>query len=77
MANDNEERAPGGARRSEDEVGVAVDKAGRDPASPAVDPFDGIGIRRKIGLRTRINDAAAARGDHALFDLAEIGTVGP
>ena len=37
----------------------------------------GIGIHRKIGRRARKDDPAAACGDHAALDLAEIGTIGP
>ena len=38
-----------GAVTAIDEMGVAVDEAGRDPAPRAVDPFGCIGICRKIG----------------------------
>ena len=59
-----------------DEMGVAIDQAGRDPAAFAIDPLDRVRIRRKIRLRAGIDNAAIARRDHAMLDLAEIGTVG-
>ncbi|MGY4349920.1 hypothetical protein ACVWXM_006413 [Bradyrhizobium sp. GM7.3] len=66
-----------GAVAAIDQMGVTIDETGRDPTPSAIDPVGCIGARRKIGLRTRISDTTAARGDHAVLDLTEIGTVGP
>ncbi|MGY4430125.1 hypothetical protein ACVWWO_002602 [Bradyrhizobium sp. F1.13.1] len=66
-----------GAVAAIDQMGVTIDETGRDPAPSAIDPFGCIGIRRKISLRTCIDDMAGARGDHAMLDLTKIGAVGP
>ena len=70
----------GGARQAQlelvravaavDDVGVAVDQAGRDPAAVAVDHVgrgEGGGLRFRAG----IDDGAVARGDQPLLDDAE------
>ncbi|MGY4364558.1 hypothetical protein ACVW1A_000623 [Bradyrhizobium sp. LB1.3] len=66
-----------GAVAAIDQMGVAIHKAGRDPAPFAIDPVAGLGIRRKIGPRTCIDDTAVAHRNHAVLDLTEIGTIGP
>lgn len=53
-----------------DDVGVAIDQAGRDPAAGAVHD---LGRREsgRLGLRAGIDDVAAATGDQAPVDEAE------
>lgn len=60
-----------------DEMRVAIDRARRDPAALAVRSLDRVGINRKVRRRACIDDMAAARGDHAMLDLAEVGPIGP
>ena len=63
-----------GAVAGMDEMGVAVDQAGRDPAAVAVDDLGAGGSGRgKLGFRAGIDDPAAARGDRAVLDDAEAG----
>ncbi len=69
----------GGARESQlefvrpiapvDEVGVAIDEGGRDPAAFAIDdPRRGARGGRKLILRANEDDSSVARGDRAGFD---------
>ncbi len=54
-----------------DEVGVAVDERGRDPAAFAIDePLSGM-RRRKLVLWASENDTSVARDDRAGFDDSE------
>ncbi len=63
-----------GAVAGMDEMGVAVDQAGRDPAAFAIDDLGA--CRRGSGefvFRTGIGDPAVARGERAALDDAEAG----
>ena len=64
-----------GAVAGINEMGVAIDEPGRDPAPFAIRALDGLesgGARR----RARIDDAALAFGDEAVLDRAEARFVG-
>ena len=58
-----------------DEMGVAIDQAGCDPASRAI---DGLGCLKggRLIARPGIDDAAVTGGDHAVLDRA-IGGIDP
>ena len=61
-----------GAVAGIDEMGVAVDQAGRDPAAFAIDGLGALRERcRQLGLRAGIDDPPVARGDRAVLDDAE------
>jgi hypothetical protein len=56
---------------------MAVDQAGRDPAAFAIDHLRLIPeFARKLGLRSRIGNAAVPRGDSARLHDAETGWPG-
>ena len=56
-----------------DEMGMAVDQAGRDPAALAVDRPGVVRRRGRVRFGTCENDAAAAGDDRAALDDAEAG----
>jgi hypothetical protein len=58
-----------GAVAAEDEMGVRIDQARRDPAAFAVDGFDGLEGGR-VGGGSGIGDAAADAGHDAVLDDA-------
>ncbi len=59
-----------GAVAAENEMGVAVDQAGGDPAALAVDGLVGLEARR-VGGAAGEDDAPVAGGDDAVLDNAE------
>ncbi len=58
-----------------DEVGVAVDQAGRDPAAFEIDALGGF-KRGLLGLRTDPGNAAILGGDGTAFDAADAAARG-
>ena len=63
-----------GAVAGMDQMRVAVDQAGRDPAAFAVDDFGAAGRRgRHIRFRTGKDDPAVPRDDRAVLDSANAG----
>src|SRR5215207_2665514 len=55
-----------------DQMSVAIDKAGGDPATLAVDPLDGIPAGREILCRPSKGDAAILGGNGSALDDPEI-----
>ena len=60
-----------GAIAAIDQMGMAVDQAGRDPAAGAIDPLLGIERGRRVRGGAGIDDAAIAGGDQAVIDQTE------
>ena len=58
-----------------DEMRVAIDQAGRDPAAVERDALLRVPAGRQIRHRADEGDAAVLRGDRAALDYAETGTV--
>jgi hypothetical protein len=54
-----------------DQMGVAIDQAGRDPAIFAIDDLGVAPRGRHVGFRPDVNDAAAARHNCAVLDDAQ------
>src|SRR3546814_17040157 len=51
-------------------MGMAIDEAGRDPATVAVDPLRRVELRR-VGCRAGKDDPPPGRGDDAVLPPAE------
>ena len=61
-----------GAVAREDEMGVAVDQPGRDPAAVEPDPLGGIGIARQLILRPGESDTPLLDPDGTALDHAQV-----
>ena len=59
-----------------DQVSVAVDQAGRNPAAVKRNALPGVPAGWKVSRWAGERDAAVLRGDRAAFDHAEAGAVG-
>src|SRR5690606_17133780 len=64
-----------GAVAAEDQVGVAVDQAGGDPAAVEAVGFHRV-MHRQVGARTGEGDAAVLDQDGAVLDRAKRGAAG-
>ena len=61
-----------GAVTSMNEMGVAVDQTGGDPAAAAIDNLGGIFDRKgQAGFVADVEDTPVLNGNHAVFDEAE------
>jgi hypothetical protein len=57
-------------------MGVAIDQPRRDPAAVEGDAVDRVPTGRQFRHRTREGDPSRRRGDGAVLDHAQAGTVG-
>jgi hypothetical protein len=65
-----------GAVAGINQVGVAIDQAGRDPTPIEGEPLNRVPTGRQVGHRACEGDAPIQARDRARFDGAQAGTAG-